>query len=152
MKEVTKERTNIERYIVYQAIDGTEFTSKEECRKYEDSARGVLLHKLRDCIYTTEIDAWSLMGGMDDNKVVGFKLSKETKDTFTHFLLLECPWYLHEGQENRKEVVLKIVEDAVKSKDLILMGTNCDGDYYFINSRQNIIDNLMNFDRKEEEK
>ena len=34
--------------------------------------------------------------------------------------------------------------------DIVLFGINCDGDYYWINSRQNIVDNLVNFGKKEE--
>ena len=43
MKEITKEVKNT--YTVYQASDGTEFNSKEECKKYEDTAKCVLLTK-----------------------------------------------------------------------------------------------------------
>lgn len=31
MKEITKERTKVEKYVVYQAVDSTEFNSMEEC-------------------------------------------------------------------------------------------------------------------------
>lgn len=41
MKEITKERTHVEKYTVYQASDGAEFINYEECKKYEDSALGV---------------------------------------------------------------------------------------------------------------
>jgi hypothetical protein len=38
MKEVIKERTKVEKYIVYEAVDGTEFDFKEDCESYDNSA------------------------------------------------------------------------------------------------------------------
>ena len=38
MKEVTKERKSL--YTVFEAVDGTEFYTKEECAVYEASAKG----------------------------------------------------------------------------------------------------------------
>jgi hypothetical protein len=32
MKEGIKERTNVEKYTVYEAVDGTQFTFKEDCK------------------------------------------------------------------------------------------------------------------------
>ena len=43
MIELHKEKTV--NYTVYQAIDGTIFNDKEECRKYEKSALAVLLSR-----------------------------------------------------------------------------------------------------------
>ena len=40
MKEVTKEK--VQKYTVYEALDGTEFHDKAECEKYEESAKGVV--------------------------------------------------------------------------------------------------------------
>jgi hypothetical protein len=39
---------------------------------------------------------------------------------------------------------------AYKQKDALIFGITCEGDYYFINSRQNIVNNLLNLDKKEE--
>ena len=43
MQVIKKERINV--YEVYAAMDGTEFNTVEECRKYENSAKCVLLSK-----------------------------------------------------------------------------------------------------------
>lgn len=45
MKEIKKTRT-IEEVTGYEAFDGTEFTTKEECEKYENSAIGVVTKEL----------------------------------------------------------------------------------------------------------
>ena len=152
MKEVTKERTHVEKYTVYEAFDGQEFTDKNECMKYEQSALGVARGKCQRLIVSEGNDAWSLMGGCDDHEVVAIKLNDSTDtDAFLQWLYLEHSWYLTDNHKERKAEVEAIVHIAFDRKDVILLGKNCDGDYYFINSRQNIINNLMNLDKKEEE-
>ena len=54
MKEIIKDKTVVEHYTVYQATDGTEFNSSEECRKYEESALGVIRSKIaKPIVYDT---------------------------------------------------------------------------------------------------
>ena len=62
------------------------------------------------------------------------------------FFMMECSWY---GEARTKEI-FDVIEKAYDNNDIVLFGINCDGDYYWINARQNIIDNLMNFGKKEE--
>lgn len=151
MKEITKERTYTEEYTLYEAFDGQEFTDKMECQKYEESALGVARGKVQNLFINKGKDAWTLMGGCDDHEVVTVKFNNVTdKDTFLQWLYLECPWYLNDSHKERKAEVEAIVRIAFEIKDVILLGKNCDGDYYFINSRQNIIDNLIDLDKKEE--
>ena len=153
MKEITKERTITEKYTLYEAFDGQEFTDRKECQKYEESALGVARGKVQNLFVSTGNDAWALMGGCDDHEIIAVKFEDITDtDTFLQWLYLECPWYLDDLRRERKAEVESIVRIAFDRKDVILMGRNCDGDYYFINSRQNIIDNLMALDKKEEEK
>lgn len=153
MKEIKKERTIKEEYTLYKAFDGQEFTNKIECQKYEESARGVVRGKVQDIFISTGNDAWSLMGGCDDHEVAAAKFKDITDmDTFLQWLYLECPWYLIDSYKERKAEIESIVRTAYNNKDVVLMGKNGDGYHYFINSRQNIIDNLMALDKKEEKK
>lgn len=153
MKEITKERTHTEKYTVYEAFDGQEFTDPHECLKYEKSALGVARGKIQSLVVSEDNDAWTLMGGLDDHEVVAIKFEAATDvDIFLQWVYLECPWYLEDSQKESKTVVEATARTAYSKEDVILMGKNCDGEYYFINSRQNIIDNLMNLDKKEEEK
>lgn len=46
MEKVEKER--VVKYVVYTATDGTEFFEESECRKYENSAAGMLLGRLME--------------------------------------------------------------------------------------------------------
>ena len=153
MKEVKKEIEHIDYITMYQATDGTEFNSKEECAKYEASALGVMRSKVAKLIVfdtrNTNQDAWTLFGGCDDHDIVGFKMpNKEAFNDLCQFFLLECPWYNSDERKEQRDAKIAIFEKAFNKKDIIIFGLNCDGDYYFINSRQNIIDNLNSFDKK----
>ena len=153
MKEITKEHTHVEKYTLYEAFDGQEFTDKIECQKYEESALGVARGKVQSFFVNRGKDAWTLMGGCDDHEIIAVKFKDITEvDTFLQWLYLENPFYLNDIYKKRKAEVESIVRTAATKNDVILMGRNCDGDYYFINSRQNIIDNLMALDKKEEDK
>lgn len=153
MKEIKEElkREVVDTYIHWEAVDGTVFEQKEECEKYEKSALGMLRGKINKLIVGKADNAWDLMGGNEDSSVVAILLAKEKDaDTFLQWLYLECSWLLNDTMKERKEEIETTVRDAYNSKDVILMGINYDGDYYFINSRKNIIDNLNRLDVKDE--
>ena len=151
MKEVIKERTNVEKYKVYQAPDGTEFMNYEERRKYEDSALGVVRGNIAKLIVGRTDDAWELMGGNDDSSVIAIKMNCAADvDLVKQLFLLEHPYYNETERKELKQKKFDIIEDAYNNNDVVLFGINCDGDYYFINSRQNIIDNLNNLIEKKD--
>lgn len=152
MKEIKKEvkREVVDTIIEYYAYDGTKFDSEEECKKYESTAACVIKFNVSQCKVSEDHSAWDLMGGYDDNTVTAFKPQCNSDvDALRQFLVFNCPWLNIEGREEMRDRYFKIIEDAYKNGDMVLFGVNCDGDYYFINSRQNIIDNLMKLDKKE---
>jgi hypothetical protein len=153
MKEITKERTKVEKYTVYQATDGTEFIDCEECGKYENSALGVVRGNITKLIAGRADDAWDLMGVNDDNSIIAIKMNNEADvNLVKQLFLLEHPYYNDEERKELKQKKFNIIDTAYDNGDAVLFSINCDGDYYFINSRQNIIDNLMALDKKEEDK
>ena len=150
MKEVVKERTHVEKYKVYQAPDGTEFMNYEECRKYEDSALGVVRGNVAKLIVGRSNDAWNLMGGDSDISILAIKMNNVADvDLVKQLFLLEHPYYNEDERKELKQEKFAIIENAYSNNDVVLFGVNCDGAYYFINSRLNIINNLNNLDKKE---
>ena len=150
MKEITKEQTTTSTYTVYVATDGTEFHDAAECKKYEQSAAGVIRAKVSKLIAgdtrNTEENAWTLMGGDEEHDVIALTMENFTDlDTVKQFLLYECPWYNSDQCAERKKEIFNIIDVAYKNEDAILFGINIDGNYYFINSRQNLINNLSKF-------
>jgi hypothetical protein len=152
MKEITKERTKVEKYIVYEAIDGTQFDFKEDCEAYDNSAKGVLRGKLKGLIVNDEYNGWDLMGGIEDNTIIAVKVPTEKDiDIVLQNCYLDQPWILRVENLERKARLILAVSQAYREQDVILFGINCDDDLYFIDTRNNIIDRLNKLDKKEKE-
>ena len=148
MKEVTKER--VQKYTVYQAVDGTEFNTREECQEYDNSAKGVLRGKLKDLIVNDKYNGWDLMGGDEDHNIIAVKVPTEADiDIVLQNYYLDNPWILQDGREELRNELILAVNQAYREQDVILFGINCDADLYCIDTRKNIIDRLNKLDRKE---
>ena len=147
MKEIKKEIIRKDYTYQYESFDGNLWDTKEECEKYEKSAEGVLKLKFQDLIVDKQ-NAWDLMRGYEDNDVIGLKLIKEEdKDTVLQLYLLLNPHLLEEKETYKKwlEQYKSYIDEAYEKKDLLLMGINCEGDYYFIGPRNKFVENLKNF-------
>lgn len=148
MKEVTKEK--IQKYTMYEALDGTEFHDKAECQKYEESAKGVIRARIAKLIVGRG-NEWELLAGSDDHEIIGIKMQTgRDLECVKQFLLMECSWY--NNNTVKRDEIFDIMEKAYDNDDIVLFGSNIDGDYYWINSRQNIVDNLMNLGKEKDEK
>ena len=153
MKEITKEHTITEKYTVYQAVDGTEFNSKEDCEAYDNSAKGVLRGKLKALTVNDEYNGWDLTGGNEDNAIIAVKVpTEEDIDIVLQNYYLDQSWILKDGREEFRSKVILAVNQAYREQDVILFGINCDDDLYFIDTRHNIVNRLNNLDKKEVEK
>lgn len=148
MKKVEKQRTTT--YEMWQATDGTEFSSKEECQKYEESAKGVLRERFKKLVVAEE-NAWDLLYGYEDNTVYAVKLeTTEDVETLLQLYILENP---HITGEQYKDYLAKYTAMATSARcnnDLLLMGENCEGDLYFMNTRNAIIGKLEHLGEKED--
>jgi len=147
MKEIKKEIIKKEYTYQYESFDGNLWNTKEECERYEKSAEGVLKLKFQELIVDKR-DAWDLMRGYEDNDVIGVKLTKEEdKDTVLQLYLFLNPHLLNESERYKEylEQYRSYINEAFENKDLLLMGINCEGDYYFIGLRNKFIENLKNF-------
>ena len=148
MKEITKEHKTT--YTVYQAVDGTEFNTKEECEQYENSARGVLRGKLKSLTVNDIWNGWDLMGGNDDHQIIAVKVPDDHSiDIILQNYYLDQPWILRESNICRRENFVNVVHQAYKEQDVVLFGINCEGELYFIDTRNNIINRLNALDKGE---
>ena len=153
MKELTKERTITQKYTVYQAVDGTEFNSREECEKYDNSAKGVLRGRLKEFVVTDKYDCRELFRGYEDNKCLALAVpTEEAIYVILHAYFLDRPWILEERNAESKERVEKAVRQAYENNDIVLFGLNCGDEMYFIDTRMNIINRLNSLDKNEEGK
>lgn len=129
MKEIQKET---KQYItVYEALDGTEFTSKEECKKYEESARCVLMTKYNKLVIKSCSEYDLLHIGSEEDTVNIVKLENESDiNTILSLIALNYPsasknieWL----QERERRLV-----DAYNSKSLVVIGRGYEGDCFYL--------------------
>lgn len=149
MKQITKEKKSI--YTVYEAIDGTEFDSSAECLTYEKSALGVLNTRLKKYIVWegNEYDLWR--NDTENNTIVVDLTTQEAADTVFHIYYLQHSYLLLDEYKNRREAFEALVNETHKNKDLLILGINCDNEYYYIDSRNNIVNRLLNLEKINEE-
>ena len=149
MEQITKQK-QVE-YTVWKAYDGREFNTKEECVKYEDSAEAVLSSKYQKLIVDTK-NAWELLCGYEDNSVNALKITTEEEaNTVLQYYYLVNSFILADAHKKLKEKLENMVAQALEEKDLLLMGVNCDGDPYMMDTRNNIVNRLNNLSKKPEE-
>ena len=148
MKQISKEKTTT--YSVYVATDGTEFDNAEECLQYEKSALGMLNAKLKKYIVWegNEYDLWR--NDTEYNTIAVELKTQEAVDTLLHIYYLQHSYLLLDEHKNRREVFEALVDETFKNKDLLILGINCDNEYYYIDSRNNVVNRLLNLDKKDD--
>jgi len=148
MKQISKEKTTT--YSVYVATDSTEFDNAEECLQYERSALGMLNAKLKKYIVWegNEYDLWR--NDTEYNTIAVDLKTQEAVDTLLHVYYLQHSYLLSDEHKKRREVFESLVDETFKNKDLLILGINCDNEYYYIDSRSNIVNRLLNLDKKDD--
>lgn len=137
MKRIEKEIKSYK--TMYVANDGTEFSSEEECRKYDESAKGVIFAKYNKLILG-KTDESALYDGSDEHEIDVVKPTCERdKDTIMQVYYYTC------GQE-RGEAAKKFedyIERAIKEDDVVFMDWNYDHDWcWIIGTRNSVKENI----------
>ena len=147
MKEIIKEVKNT--YTVYQASDGTEFNSIEECKKYEDTAKCLLLTKYRPLVKktVTEIDVFNT--GSDEYMVDILQCLRDKADID---VLIQLHRLYNSGRKINDDFYNNLrskLEKCFEDKDIILIGrgTEYDGydNFYVLTSLQEISNNITRY-------
>lgn len=141
MKEVQKE---IKQYItVYEAIDGTEFKSKEECKKYEESAKCVLIAKynklvVRSCV---ESDIFGCIGSEEETINIVKINSASDIDTILKSIALHNP-STAKNPEWLQKIENRLV-NAYNSNSLVIIGRGYEGDCFYLSTTFNEIEKTI---------
>ena len=108
----------------YEAIDGTTFTTEEECKKYEDTAKCVLLTKYKPLV-------------------------KRTASECDIEILIQMHRLYCSGRNLNDDFYGKMrskLEKCLKNRDIVLIGrgTEYDGydNFYILTTLQDITDNI----------
>lgn len=147
MKEIKKERTVFD--CEYEAYDGSIFKTKEECIKYEETAKCVIRKKFNDLIEHSS-DECSLFNCGSDDYIIDF-IKPNTQDAANAIMqMLE----LYNANDDRAR---KLIKGAQENSDYLLIGHNSyDEDYYYIlGTRTSVLNNIKEnlfFEVKKEKK
>lgn len=147
MKEIKKERTVFD--CEYEAYDGSIFKTKEECIKYEETAKCVIRKKFNDLIEHSS-DECSLFNCGSDDYTIDF-IKPNTQDAANAIMqMLE----LYNANDDRAR---KLIKGAQENSDYLLIGHNSyDEDYYYIlGTRTSVLNNIKEnlfFEVKKEKK
>lgn len=146
MKEIKKERTVFD--CEYEAYDGSIFKTKEECIKYEETAKCVIRKKFNDLVEHSS-DECSLFNCGSDDYIIDF-IKPNTQDAANAIMqMLE----LYNANDDRAR---KLIKEAQENSDYLLIGHNYDEDYYYIlGTRTSVLNNIKEnlfFEVKKEKK
>lgn len=145
MKEITKE--NKSTYTVYQATDGTEFNSKEECQKYEDTAKCVLLTKYKPLVKRSDSE-YNIFNTGSDEYIIDILRPLSTESDIDIIIQL-CR--LHNGgckiKDDYYDNIRSRLEGCLRLKDTVLIGrgTEYDGydSFYVLTTLQEISNRII---------
>ena len=129
MKEIKEEVIHKSYVTKYEALDGTIFESAEECKKYEASAKGMLLAKYRE-LEIKMISEYNLFGvGSEEYYLSIVKLRDESDvDLMTQLYCLFNPRY--ENDEARIKEARDVFRKAVETEDFLIINRGCDYDQH----------------------
>lgn len=115
---------------VWEAIDGTRFSSEAECKKYDESAQAVLLSHYNKLVLNSFDEENLFNCGSSDYMFDVIKFdSEEQIDTV---MQLVCFFNYHVAQDLSKyESIEKICLKAFKNDDCLFIKRGCEGDKYF---------------------
>lgn len=141
MKEIIKEKKST--YTIYQAIDGTEFSNKEECQKYEDTAECVLLTRYKSLVKKTVSEDYIFNTGNSEYNidVLQYLSSESDIDILIQLNKLYCT--RRKFNDTFYDKMRSRLERCLKNRDIILIGRGVEyEDFYVLTTLQEITDNI----------
>lgn len=117
MKQIEIE--NVTKVIKYEAIDGTVFSTKEECTRYEESAKCVLFSRYKSLVVKETTEEALYKAGSDEYNIDVVRINEE-KDIDTVMQL----YYYYNNYKSAIEQGEKIKEACLKAlleKDYLII-------------------------------
>lgn len=150
MRTIEKEKVTTTKYEIFVANDGTEFKNREECKKYEESAKGVLNEKYRKLVVgETDEDSFFGIGCCDDVIEIVRIQSEKDADAVKQMFFFYNGEYVESNHETEYyRCFMNLVERAKNENDYLLIGRGYEGDSFWAygtrNSLKEKIDNRLN--------
>lgn len=127
MKSVSKEVTNT--IYGWEAIDGTFFDNKEECQKYENSAKTVILAKYNKLVVKSSSEEEFFYLGCSDNTVDVVKISKYSDINVILQLYTLINGTPSEDSLNKQT---ERCERALDTRDYLFISRGYNDDYFLV--------------------
>lgn len=130
----------------YEAIDGTTFTTEEECVKYEDTAKCVLFTKYKPLVKRTASECDIFNTGSDEYMIdiLQYLSSESDIDILIQLHKLYCS--SRNFNDDFYDKMRSKLEKCLKNRDIVLIGrgTEYDGydNFYILTTLQDITDNI----------
>ena len=133
-------------YTVYQAIDGTEFNSKEECQKYEDTAKCLLLTKYKPLVKRT-VSEYDIFNTGSDEYMIDILQYLSSESDIDILIQLNRLYYSgRKLDDDFYDNMRSKLEKCLKNRDIVLIGrgTEYDGydNFFVLTTLQEITDNI----------
>jgi len=124
---------------MYVANDGTEFHSEEECKKYEESAKGVVSARYRELIVRKDVEENILGFGCSDDTVEIVMVKTEADyDTVLQMKLLIEPYLTEEQYAGNLDIAKKKIRRALDEQDVLIVNRGCCcGDIFWLMGTRN---------------
>lgn len=108
---------------VYEAVDGTQFNSADECKKYEQSAAGII-HARFNSLEKQKIDSEEIAMGLTD--CTAYIIKPKLKSDVT-----TIAQYISFKSGISEQVIAMIQKAYEECKHLVIL-SNCNNDYIWI--------------------
>jgi hypothetical protein len=141
--------------ISYEAIDGTRFTSESECKKYEESAKCLLLFKYNSLVIKKDIrEADFYDVGCEEDYIDIVKLTKDSD--LDIIMQLFCLFNPHAASdESRLTKINQDCEDAIAYNDYLIIYRGYDmekGNFWVRGTIRSLFNHMYSFTENENNK
>lgn len=141
--------------IFYEAIDGTKFTSESECKKYEESAKCLLLFKYKSLVIQKDLRETDFYDvGCEDDYI---DIVKITKDSDSDVIMqLFCLFNPHSASdESRLNKLKQDCEYAIAYNDYLIIYRGYDverGNFWVRGTIKSLFNHMYSFTENENNK
>jgi hypothetical protein len=150
MKEIKNERTVYD--IVYEAVDGTQFPDREQCKLYEKTARCTVYARFEKLIIEKGDECTIFGVGCEDSKIFAVKIaSTEDVDTVMQLYLLDNAWLLQDDNSDFRDKSYAKILKAYKTDGILFVGMDCEDNIYIIDARETVLERLNNIGEEKDD-
>ena len=143
MKEIKKEETRT--YYEYEAMDGTVFSDKEECHKYEKTAECAIMTKYKSLVLNSGHTEYYFFGvGNEDDYVDLVKVkNSDDIDTVMQAWLVINKFYQEDEYKDRRNSTYEMLKKAMEDDDIIFINHGYENDgFWLIGTQHGMIERM----------